>query len=265
MAKKINFDREIKKLENISNKINIIMKNNLIIALFLIVDGITFLLNPNGSLERMSRSIIILVLLASFSTLVANLSLKTKDIKTIIISIIIIIMGIIIYIYPNLVSAYIQLALSIFIIYIGLKNILSALNLNKISKYTQIIKERYNRIKKRKNKKKRKQESKFKDVNKSFNEGMEKQKERLVNPLTNIVDKTGKFSVIYIIANCASIILGIILIIFPDVSMAIWGIIFLYTGIPDLVAAMRAINISSKIKNKDFKGIIYGENKKDLE
>ena len=174
-------------------------------------------------------------------------------------------MGIIIYIYPSLVSAYIQLALSIFIIYTGLKNILNALNLNKISKYTQIIKEIYNKIKKRKNKKKRKQESKFKDVNKSFNKGMEKQKERLVNPLTNIVDKTGKFSVIYIIANGASIILGIILIIFPDVSMAIWGIIFLYTGIPDLVAAMRAINISNKIRNKDFKGIIYGENKKDLE
>ena len=85
MVKKTNFDSTIKKAEVILSKVNIIMQNRLIIALFLIIDGITFILNPNGSLAGMARNVIILVLLASFSILVANICSKTKDVKTIVI------------------------------------------------------------------------------------------------------------------------------------------------------------------------------------
>ena len=84
MEKEQKFDKTLKKIEGITDKINVIMKNRSIIAIFLIVDGITFLLNPNGSLQEMARSIILLVVLASFSTLLANLSTKIKDMKSII-------------------------------------------------------------------------------------------------------------------------------------------------------------------------------------
>ena len=251
MTKKINFDNVIKRVEKISIKANIIMQNRLIISLFLIVDGITFILNPNGSLSKMSRNIIILVLLAAFSILITNLSSKIKDIKTILISIVIMVIGIIIYIYPDLVSAYIQLILSVFIICNGLTNILKTLNLNKFSKYNKVIIEKYNNIINRKRSKQNKvQKEKFKDVNKNFNEGMERQKQKLIIPLKNIVNKTNEFSTLYIIANIASIILGITLLIFPNVSMVIWGIIFLYTGIPDLSVAIRMYYASDKNKEK---------------
>ena len=46
MLKKLNFDNTIKKIENISNDVAVIMRNRLIIAIFLIVDGITFICNP---------------------------------------------------------------------------------------------------------------------------------------------------------------------------------------------------------------------------
>ena len=42
----INFDEAKIKIEDMSNKINIIMRNRLIIAILLIVDGINFILNP---------------------------------------------------------------------------------------------------------------------------------------------------------------------------------------------------------------------------
>lgn len=257
MAKKVNFDNTVKKMEGLSDKINILMRNKLIIAIFLIVDGITFVLNPNSSLAEMSRAIIILVLLASLSTLLANLSVKPRDIKSIIISLIIIIFGIVLYIYPDLISAYIQIILSLFIIGNGILNIVNSLNLKNESKYTKIIAEKCNKIinKKKENKdlNEEKKEEKFKDVNKNFNEGMEQQKERLIAPLERLVGKTSNLPVLYIVANVATVILGIILLIFPDVSMVIWGIIFLYIGLSDLLVTMKTINISKKIKEKFLK------------
>ena len=247
MAKKINFDNAAKKMEGISDKINILMRNKLIIAIFLIVDGITFILNPNSSLAEMSRAILILVLLASLSTLLANLAVKPRDIKSILLSLIVLILGIVLYIYPDLISAYIQIILSVFIIGDGVMNIVNSLNLNKASKYTKFIAEKYNKII---NKKKENKEEKLKDVNKNFNEGMEQQKERLIVPLKRIVGKTSNLPKLYIVTNVATIILGIFLLVFPDVSMVIWGIIFLYIGLSDLLSIMKTMDISNKIKEK---------------
>lgn len=252
MLKKLNFDNTIKKVETVSDKINIIMRNRLIIAIFLIIDGITFMLNPNGSLSEMARSIIILVLLASFSTLITNLSTKTKDRKSIITSIVILLIGIVLYIYPDLVSAYMQLILSLFIIFDGIMNILNTSNINKLSGYSKDIIKKYKNIsnnkKSNKDLNKKTEDVIFKDVNKNVNEGIEQQKEKLITPLKNIVNKTNKSSLLYIVINIASIILGITLIIFPDVSMAVWGIIFLYTGLSDLLIFMKTMKVSKKVK-----------------
>lgn len=251
MQKKLYFDSKIKKLENVSNKVDIIMRNRLIIAILLIVDGITFIFNPNASLAGMSRNIIIIVLLASFTTLITNISSKTKDIKSIIISTVIVVIGITILIYPDIVSAYIQLVFALFIIYDGVMNILNTLNLNKLSRHTQVVAEKFDKI------------VSSRKSNKNFEEGIEKQKERLINPLKNIVDKTNKFSILYIVTNIAAITLGILLLVLPDVSLIVWGIIFIYTGFSDLLVAMRTMNISKKIKEKKIKEIIYEDDKKD--
>lgn len=263
--KKINFDNTIKKVEGISNKVDIIMRNRLIIAFFLIVDGITFLLNPDTTLEGMARNIILLVLLAAFSVLIANLASKTKDRKTIIISIIILIVGVIAYIYPDFVAAYMQLLLALFIIYDGLVNISNALNLDWMTKFTGAVSEKYNKVanrnKAKTSKKKEEEKEKFKEIDNNINDGLEEQKKKLINPLKNIVNKTSKSSKLFIAANVISIILGIVLLIFPDVSMMVWGLIFLYTGLPNLFAAMKSMDLFKKLKEKRFKEILFDAEK----
>ena len=86
MSKKSKFDKIIKKIEKISSKVDIIMRNRLIVAFFLILDGVTFLLNPDTTLSEMARNIIFLILLAAFSVFITNLAAKTKDLKTIALS-----------------------------------------------------------------------------------------------------------------------------------------------------------------------------------
>jgi len=262
-TKKIDFDKVIKKVEDISSKVDIIMRNGLIIAFFLIVDGITFILNPDTTLSGMARNIILLVLLAAFSVLITNLAAKTRDKRTVIISTAIIILGIVFYIYPDFISAYIQLLLALFIIYNGVVNIAGALNSDRLSKYVQTITEKYNKIANRKedSKQKKERKEKFKEIDNNINEGLEQQKDKLISPLVNIMNKTSGSSILYIIANSASIVLGIILLIFPDVSMMMWGIIFLYTGLPNLFAAMKTMELSKKIKEKRFREILFDADK----
>ncbi|MBR3248492.1 hypothetical protein IKF89_00460 [Candidatus Saccharibacteria bacterium] len=265
-AKKLDSDKIIKKIEDISSKVDIIMRNGLIIAFFLIVDGITFILNPDTTLSGMAQNIILLILFAAFSVLITNLAAKTRDKKTIIISLTIAILSIVFYIYPDFIAAYIQLLLALFIIYNGIVNIANILNLNdKLAKYTTAITKKYNKIAKRKveSEEKKAQREKFKEIDDNINQGLEEQKKKLINPLVNIVNKSSKSSVLYIIANSASIILGIILLIFPDVSMMMWGIIFLYTGLPNLFAAIKTMDLFRKIKEKKFKEILFDAEKGD--
>ena len=262
-SKKINFDRAIKKIENISSKVDIIMRNKLIIALFLIMDGITFVLNPDTTLPGMARNIIFLIFLASFSVFITNFSAKEKDKKTILISLAIIVASIVFYIYPDLIAAYMQLLLSLFIIYDGLSNISNSLNLNKISKITQAIIRRYNNFVNRKtiDKKKKEQKEKFRDVDNNINEGLEQQKEKLITPLRNVVSRASRFSALYIIVNTISIIFGLVLLVFPDASMMVWGIIFLYTGSSNLIVAIKTMDLLTKIKEKKFKEILLNTDK----
>ena len=267
MPKKRNYDQTIKKVEGITNKVNVIMRNRLIIAFFLIVDGITFLLNPESSLPEMARNIILIILFAAFTVLVTSLLAKEKDKKTIAISIVILIVGAIFYFYPDIISAYMQLLLALFIIYDGLANIAKVLNLSRMQKYTQTITEKNDKYvnRKLKNKEKEERREKYKTVDDNINVGLEEQKEKMVTPLKNLVNKTSNSPVLYIIANATSVILGIVLLIFPDVSMMVWGIIFLYTGLSNFIVSVRTMNLSKKIKERKFKEIIFEAEKKEEE
>ncbi|MBR2726050.1 hypothetical protein IKE87_02175 [Candidatus Saccharibacteria bacterium] len=264
MAKKVDFDKTIKKVEGISNKVDIIMRNRLIIAFFLIVDGITFLLNPDTTLAGMAQNIMLIIIFAAASVFIANLAAKKKDKKTIFISAGIIILAIIFYIYPDLVAAYLQLLLALFIIYEGASNIIRVLHLNnKLFKYTDAITKKYNKLihRKKVSEEQKVQRKKFKEIDDSINTELEAQKKKLINPLENMMNKSAKSSALYIITNSVSVIFGIILLVCPGVSMMVWGAIFLYTGISNMIIGVKTMGLVEKIKAKKYKEIIFDAEK----
>ena len=268
MSKKPDFDNTIKKVEGISNKVDIIMRNRLIIAIFLIVDGITFILNPDTTLAGMAQNIILIILFASLSVLIANLAAKVKDTKTILITLVIIILAAFFYFYPDLIAGYIQLLLSLFIIYDGASNIVSALHWNdKLSKYTNAITNKYHKIIKHKEetKEKKEQKAKFKEIDDNINTELENQKKKLINPLQKMVDKSSKSTALYVTTNSISVIFGIVLLVYPSASMTIWGIIFLYTGFSNLLISIKTMNLGKKLKQKKFKEILFDAEKTSAE
>lgn len=263
-AKKLDLEKAAKKAEGVVNNVTAIMQSGLIIAFFLIIDGVTFILNPENTLRGMAQNIILIVVLAVASIFLSSIFAKPKNRKTIIISLLVLITAIIFWIFPDLIAAYLWLALSLLIIGNGLFNIANLLKFTeKISKFTRPLKEKITKIKEKRKAKKSKSllaesdRKQFKGVDQDLNKGLEEQATKLLNPFQNMVEKSSKSAVLFIIANTISVIFGLVLLIYPDTSITLWGVIFLYTGLTSFIAGLKAMQIFKKIKEKRYKEIYH--------
>ena len=263
-AKKLDLEKAAEKAEGVVNNVTAIMQSGLIIAFFLIIDGITFILNPENTLRGMAQNIILIVILATASIFLTSVFAKPRKRKTIIISLLLLIISIILWIFPDFIAAYLWLALSLFIIGNGLYNIAKILNLTeKATKFIHPIKERIAKIKEARAARKSKtlltesDKAQFKGVDKDLNKGLEEQATKLLTPFQGMVEKSKKSSILFIITNSISVIFGVVLLVYPDASITLWGIIFLYTGLTGFYSGLKAMNIFKKIKEKRFKEIYY--------
>lgn len=247
-AKKKSKNTLLEKTEIISNKIDVIMRNRLIIAVLLIIDGINFIVHPNNSMRDIARSVSLFVFIASITLLANNIFSKEKSVKSAIMSLLVIAFSIITYIFPQAISAYFKIILSLVITFNGILNIVHILKLDKVETYTLTIEEKIKKFIKKNN------------FNKDFESGIKEQTDRIMNPLNSVIQKNSKISFFSLIINIISTILGIILLIFPNITIITFGMAFIYTGLTDLLFVARSINIVKKIKEKNFKGILYGEN-----
>lgn len=243
------FNGVIEKIENTTKKIDVIMRNRLIIASFLIIDGVNFILNPTRSISDMARLVALFVFVASATAIITNISSKQKDLKSIIISTISIMISIVIFIFPRAMALHLRIILSLFIIFNGLINIFNVLKLDKVSSYIINVE---NKIKDIVHKRK---------IEENFEKGIKEQTKRITKPLNEFMDITNKisYSYLYLVINTISIILGIVLLIWSDITIVIWGVIFIFIGISDFLMAAKSMNISKKLKEKDIKAILYDE------
>lgn len=82
-------------------------------------------------------------------------------------------------------------------------------------------------------------------------------KDKIINSLNNVVEKSNKNSYFSLIVNCLSIALGVLLFILPNVTIIAFGVIFVYTGILDFAMVFKSRNIAKMIKDKNFKEILF--------
>ncbi|MBR3324550.1 MAG: DUF308 domain-containing protein [Clostridia bacterium] len=233
------------KIQETSSKIDIIMRNRLIIAGLLIIDGINFLIFKDESLIGMSLTIAFLVSFASITSLIANFKSKKIDIKSAIVSFMALGLCIFTAYFPEVTATYLKFILSVFIITNGVINTLNILRFNKIS--SQIINTKNNMESKIKEKRK----------NSDIEKEVRTQTDKITNIMNDIVDRTSKIPYLYLIINVISIILGIWLFVNPDITVTIWGLIFVYTGLSNFVLAAKSMNLSAKIRDREFKSIIF--------
>ena len=252
--KKIDVDQLANKVDKAAGAIDVLMSNHLIIAVFFIVDGINFIINPNNSIDEMAKSIIMLVFFATLAIFLANIASKEKDKKSIITSFILLVLCVVFYFMPHLISAYLRIILSLFIIFNGLINILESTKYKDLASKILNAKNKVNSM------------THSKDGNKDFENGLDQQTDKIVNMLNKTSTKLSTHTYIYIFFNAITVILGLLLLFMADTSIVIWGLIFIYVGISDFIQVAKSIDLVKKIKSKDFKGIFFDnkdEDKKD--
>ena len=230
-------------IDEIVNKVQTLMATKLAITIFLIVQGIFFIINPSESLVGMSKSVSTYVFLATGTIIIGYFtSNKTNkiNIKGIVIPILLFVLSIINYLFPKPFSTYIKLFLSLSIIVNALLNILNILNLNKLTDFINHLK---NDI----------EENLSNEKLKDIKEGLEQESDKITNSISNITNQTSKTTYLFLIINGLMMIYGIYLIFFKSqiiVGMRAMGILLLISGLLDLPIAYKSFDISKYINIK---------------
>lgn len=225
-----------RKLDGLLNQINAIMNSRIVVAGFVILDGVNFIINPFGSMEFMAMIIAGFAIIAAISLLLTNMKTKTKDLKSTIIAIIMIIAGLNIFIFPKFFGRNIRVLVAIFIILNGLINIF---NIFKLDKIAASISYAENKLIKR---------FESEDENKTYNKKIIlEQANKFINPINDVIGKISVESIIYLIFNIISVILGILLFTNDNITIFICGFILIYTGIFDIFMYLKSRKLARRI------------------
>ena len=239
--KKASFDLEktLKTVERIS-------QNRLILALFLVVDGILFLANPEQPVEGMGQSIAICMVLAAGAMIVAKIVAKERLVRFIP-ALILLVAGGLMYFYPDVLSAYFRLLLALVIIINGLLNLFDLLGLGRARETVTALRDKitglFSRVK----------------TPKDLNNGIDEQGNRYLRPLQKIVSESKGHKAVTVVTNLFSVILGVLLLVKADLSITIFGVIFIYVGFSDFLLAFRTRKISEKLRDKKYMEILLEE------
>jgi uncharacterized membrane protein HdeD (DUF308 family) len=239
--KKTGFD-----LEKTVRTVEQISRNRLILAIFLVVDGIIFLMNPEQPVENMGRTLAICMVFAAGAMIFSKIVAKERFISFLP-ALLLLTAGGLLYFFPDALSAYFRLILALVIIINGAVNLSGVLGLGRVQDSVVAFKSKLEKI-----------FSKVKTT-KELEDGMEEQTNKYLRPLHQIVSESERNKAFFFVTNLLSVILGVLLLVRPDMSITIFGIVFIYVGINDFVMAFRTRKISEKLRDKKFREILFEE------
>jgi len=231
-------------IEKIVHWVERVAQNRMIIALLLVVDGILFLMNPEEPVENMGRTLAITMVFAAAVMIFARIVAKDRF-RRFIPALILLAVGGVMYFFPQALSAYFRLILALAIMMTGIVNLLDILGVNYKQGTMGNVEGKVRNV-----------VSKVKTT-KELDEGFDEQALRYVRPLNQVVSATKGHRTIFFITSLLSVLLGALLLIKPDLSITIFGVIFVYVGISDFLLAYRAGKISQKLREKKYREILF--------
>lgn len=223
-----------------------ISRNRMILAIALTVDGFMFLLNPGQTVEGMGRAIAITMLLAAGAMIITKITVKEPFVRFLP-ALILLAAGGLLYFFPKGLSAYFRLFLALLIIINGVVNLLSVLGLNSAKGILVTVEDKAQRA--------------FSRLNspKDLENGLQEQTKRYIRPLHQVVSESKGHKAVTVVTNLFSVILGVLLLVKADLSITIFGVIFIYVGFSDFLLAFRTRKISEKLRDKKYMEILLEE------
>ena len=240
--KKINKENILKNIDFTSKKIDIILHSKLILAAFMILDGINFILYPDRSMNGMAQTVASTAFLAAGAIIITYIKTEKKDIKTLTLPILMLVISGIIFIFPKPFAMNLRLIIALFIILNGLINIF---NIKKLDKVSASLTFTENKLKGKLDK-----GADAESDNSMLTIG---QTNKIINPISNVIEKANEKYYLYLILNIISVFLGILLFTTDNITIVVCGVILIYTGLFDLLMYLRSRRLEKKSKEKNRK------------
>lgn len=230
------------RIERIVSWINRLMRNKTVIALLLLVDGIMFIVNPQGGITGLGQGVAFSVLAAAAAILVAALPEKPKTRRTklsICASLCAAAVSAVFYFWPDVLSSVLVYLLALFLISNGISNMLHKLKLDDLiggenawMKKKSLL-ERGIRGK-----------SAETQLAESIEQGIQEQFAHKLNPLKKVISQLRLSTALSLIVDLASIAAGVLILFQRDQGgtefMRICGIGMIIAAVSDLWIILQA-------------------------
>ena len=233
-------------LEKTVHMVEQVSRNRLILAIFLVVDGVIFLMNPERPVEDMERAVALCMILTAGAMIIAKITARERF-SSFLPALLLLAAGGLMHFFPDALSAYFRLMLALLIVINGSLNLLSILGLNRAKETLAAMeskgKNALSRLKK----------------SKDLENGFQEQTKKYLRPLHQVVSETEGHKVVSFVTNLLSVILGVLLLVQANISITVFGLIFIYVGISDFLLAFGTRKIAQKLRDRKFKEILFEE------
>ena len=211
--RKLNKITYLDKIDQTFTWVDNLMRNKTVIALMLLIDGVTFVITPNAGVNGLARGVAFTVAIAAVTVLVGAVFEKNKTKKTIVTicsSSIVIALCAAMYIWPKIPSAVLTYLLAVIIISDGMSNVLHTLKLEKLIARRKVTADRLKGID-------RVIQDKLPndEIAHSLQQGVNEQISKRLAPVNEIKSRFGMHSAIQIIIDFLSITAGVLILFFP--------------------------------------------------
>lgn len=242
------------RIERVVSWINRLMRNKTVIALLLLVDGIMFIVNPQGGITGLGQGVALSVLVASAAILVAAVPEKPKTRRTklsICAALFAAAVAAVFYFWPDVLSSVLVYLLALFLISNGIFNMLHKLKLDYLIGGENAWM-----------KKKSLLERGIRGINgenqlaESVEQGIQEQFAKKLDPLRKVISRLRLSTALSLIVDLASVAAGVLILFQRDKGgaefMRICGIGMIIAAVSDLWIILQAWLAKRKQKDSDI-------------
>ena len=229
-------------------KVQDILRNRFIVAIFLLSQGVSFTTNPSRAMEDMAKSVAISLMITAAAILAGNIAAKKRSrlsIPSVAMAVAFLALGIIVQVVPDFFSSVFQYAAGVTVLINGIVTLSDNLHINKlvqnISSFGHSLEENV-------------ADETLENLKTVYRSAMAEQSDRLMTSVNLLAEKMKSKKCSPVLVSVMFILLGVAMLIFRsgvDKTLARGsGMIIILSAIYDLCIAFRLLLLHRQLESR---------------
>ena len=227
-------------------KVQDILRNRLIVAILLLIQGISFVINPAKAMEGLAKSVAMSLIIASAGILIGYITtrkLSRSNARSVVIAVFFLVLGIIVHIVPDFFSSVFQYAVGITVLLNGIVTLSDNLHINKL--ITKISAFGHSLVN-------NEADETMEELKTAYGNAMTEQSDKLMTSVNLLAKKVKPKKYGSVFVSGVFILLGIAMLFFhsqvDDAMARVSGVIMILSALYDFYIALRSYLLQRKIR-----------------